>query len=75
LIGGHISDHGSYGKRLWSRFGADDPITCEATRRPIKPAHALPRARGAHPMIAIAFILLFVAVLGALNLYEFGRLD
>jgi hypothetical protein len=46
----------------------------EAWRGPpalLKPAHGTSGA----PMIGIAAIVLFIVVIGALNLYEFGRLD
>ena len=44
-------------------------------RRGLRLAKARQLFRGATPMIGIGAIVLFLIVMGALNLYEFGRLD
>ena len=45
---------------------------CRAGVRSVKPHHCHPEPDA---MIGIAAIVIFIAVIGALNLYEFGRLD
>ena len=43
---------------------------CGGANAPLKPPHAKERA-----MVAIGVILVFVVVIGALNYFEFGRVD
>lgn len=44
---------------------------CRAPGASLKPTHVIPETA----MIGIAAIVIFLVVIGALNFYEFGRLD
>ncbi|MDX5330025.1 MAG: hypothetical protein LPJ86_07570 [Caulobacteraceae bacterium] len=53
------------------RQGRSTGAACSADRPSLKPAELLRRV----PMVAILTVLIFIIAIGALNFFEFGRLD
>jgi hypothetical protein len=58
--------------RHWPAGPVFDKPACGAGQAPLKPQHHF---LWSALMIAILTILVFIGVIGALNLYEFGRFD
>jgi hypothetical protein len=62
--------------RDWERGASPAPVAARARSRLNRIGERAAAARGTGPaMIAIAVILLFIVAVGALNAFEFGRVD